>query len=95
MSNQDPSHELKLTRIQRKHILTWLDQHPLFRLAQKLEQRMSGQYELDRDEVLAAIYSLRLAMHSEQFDGRSKVTLLDVLNALEEELGLELTSKPS
>lgn len=93
MSNSNTPQELKLTRIQRKHILTWLDQHPLFRLAQKLNKRMSGQYELDRDEMLAAVYSLRLAIHSEQFDGRSKMTLLDVLNDLETALGLEPTPK--
>ena len=77
---------ITLTRTQRRHILSCLAQQPALRLVDKLNQRMSGLYVLERDELEEALRTLRAALADDSLDGRSKLTLQDVLTELERHL---------
>ena len=83
-------YQVKLTYTQRKNLRMYLDTHPLVRFIATLDERMSGEYELDREQLLAGVYALRMAMQSDIFEGgRSRRPLMTALKQFEGLLGLE------
>lgn len=92
MDNTPPDqYVVQLTYTQRKNLLEFLASHPLFQLADTLNERKSGDYALDRDQALAGVYALRLALQSESFQsGRRRRPLTTTLNQLETLLGIDV-----
>ena len=79
---------MKLTLSQRKTLLAHLHTHPIFRLAHTLEERMSGEYAMDREQLMAGVYALRLALAAQERPSRGRRPLTNMLEQFEQKLGV-------
>jgi hypothetical protein len=92
ITSDAPLTKMKLTMSQRKMLLAHLQTHPIFRLAFTLEERMSGEYMMDRDQLMAGVYALRLALDAQDPPNRGRKSLSNMLELFEQELGITSVS---
>ena len=89
-----PLSNVRLTSSQRKTLLKQLHNHPIFRLAFTLEERMSGDYQMDRAQLMAGVYILRLALDPKSAPAGNRRPLVNLLERFEQQLGVDSSSAP-